>query len=524
MQPLSETCRIAIGSALLLHDKFKRQYISDPHLYVERVTNKLEYALLPNLFIWDPLIDYNLTYLSCPLCIQDNVDKVGKLKVTDVWELGNSTSSMPRRIWDEGWYAILVGRLYRCIGDFSHRVTSYHAGILRQIPWQKVPFVLSHDSGMSTATYDLIVRLLQNGYSFSSCEKLLAEMFMDKTARKLARHGMDPSVLPEKYTKHLSPSDTFIRQCFIVNYENNKITFQREMSVIDFESLSFDFTCELPVRIGYQEHNKWVTKFDGVCIVMSEKGYVKAYELTSNEYPTYVVTPILSKLKLQRNSLDICVIGDCCGLQAQISNIFPSVVIKRDISFTCKVICDEMFKTVPTPPQFLRDLKMVFRSPDDVGGKRAKPSPSPRVLLARLDAFMSKLKDENYGAAVELNEEVSRQIALLKLHIAGGCLSDIPPGLGDNGKDILHAKLSSTMQTIRMSELTARGLLEVVFYAHNCKMKGSKFVDSIISKREAHENRVKYSVQALKDMHEQPGAFDHLYTVGLRECILNYVM
>ena len=147
------------------------------NLFEIKVESEIEKCLLPNVWLWNPIQSIS-SNLRCPHCSQDQELLISTLRETEEWELGQSNSRVPRTIWDHAWYCMVVGKIYQCSLK-NHKVVSYHAGILKSLPPSKVPFIFSHRSGMTLSLFDTIVRLINNGTTFQSVERILKENFID---------------------------------------------------------------------------------------------------------------------------------------------------------------------------------------------------------------------------------------------------------------------------------------------------------------------------------------------------------
>jgi len=93
--------------------------------------------------IWDPMSQISPSVnLICPLCFAD-INRNVLLKPTGEWTEFQHNSMRPRLIWDSGWFCVIVGCIYKCL-NINHRIISYHAGVLKQLPIFEMPFVLTH--------------------------------------------------------------------------------------------------------------------------------------------------------------------------------------------------------------------------------------------------------------------------------------------------------------------------------------------------------------------------------------------
>lgn len=99
----------------------------------------------------------------------------------------------------------------------------------------------------------------------------------------------------------------------------------------------------------------------------------------------------------------------------------------------------------------------------DVGKVRTKDTPSPEVMLDNLARFESRWK-------AILNNGTLNEISNLRKHIAKGCLSGIPPGIGTNKNEALHKHINPYFRKSRLGVQAAYALLCILFYLHNKKI------------------------------------------------------
>ena len=242
-------------------------------LDAKKLTEKI---LVPNILFWDPL--RKSKSLFCPHCQQDGFKSY--LQNSEHWDVGQSKSHFPRALWDDGWYCAPVGKIYHCKNN--HSINSYHAGIIDQIPIDKVPFMLTFKTGITKTLFHKITRFLEVGVSFNGMEGLLSSNFVDECHRRnmMLQNELLLTEQIKEIISSFSLSDHLLRQCFVVHFEAYKKTYQQELDKIPFKSLSFDHTFKVATNIGYWKDNKWIKVYDSLFILMNEKGYIKAYQYT----------------------------------------------------------------------------------------------------------------------------------------------------------------------------------------------------------------------------------------------------
>ena len=103
-------------------------------------------------------------------------------------------------------------------------------------------------------------------------------------------------------------------------------------------------------------------------------------------------------------------------------------------------------KTIPKKhvhaSQFLKELRMVFRSDGDCGDKRLFPTPSSQKLIENLDKLIAKWQQNNKITAL-FQPKTASALERLRKHMQFECLYDIPVGAGTNRNERLHQHLKS---------------------------------------------------------------------------------
>ena len=89
-----------------------------------------------------------------------------------------------------------------------------------------------------------------------------------------------------------------------------------------------------------------------------------------------------------------------------------------------------------------------------------------------------------------LQQTFFTELEKLKKHINLGCLSNIPPGCGTNKNENLHKQLRSLISRGKLSIRTANSVFSHLFYVHNIKKSGVKYVMPISSRGEPNSSKV----------------------------------
>jgi hypothetical protein len=118
----------------------------------------------------------------------------------------------------------------------------------------------------------------------------------------------------------------------------------------------------------------------------------------------------------------------------------------------------------------VNDLRMVFRSPGDMGKKRTTMTPDISKLMMNLNDFVSKWSNAEHNGQKIIIEKVHKQINALRSHIERGCLSAIEPGGGTNYNEALHRHINPHFSHAgRIGLPLAYALLTVLLFVHNNK-------------------------------------------------------
>jgi len=507
-------CYFPIIKLLIEKQKIEHQfYFTDLKLYVEKELSKEEEAILPNVFYWNPLEKLFPT-LYCPKCNQDGVKSI--LNKIGEWHHGQSKSQIPRAIWDDGWYCALVGKTYFC--QRNHSVASYHAGILDQIPFNKLPFILSFKSGMTRSLFDRLARYVDAGMSFNNIETLLGGFFLDQCYRKGQLNGeeLEKSEILKAFGS-FAPTHHLIRQCFVIYFHAYKHLYQRKMNEIAFNFISFDHTFKIASNIGYHKDNKWIKAYDSMFIVLNETGFIKSYKFTKGTALEKVET-VLTELK-EQGEPKLIFVDNCCMLRNQINHIFPAAEVKLDIFHAIQRLIKTISKKHSFCAEFSKRLGLIFRQPGDIEDQRKMKTPCPEQMISNLNEFIDDWKDVHFKGWNIINENFFTEAEKLKKHINNGCLANIPVGQGTNRNENLHKNLKRIFNTKKMGIETADALFAQVIYSHNSRKTENRIVPPIWTMEMSKEGLLGTSVlleansifQDIEENWSGDDATDHCY-------------
>jgi hypothetical protein len=237
--------------------------------------------------------------------------------------------------------------------------------------------------------------------------------------------------------------------------------------------ISLDHTFKVAANIGYKRADgKWVTQYNSAFFVMNELGQVLCWQLTKTT-SIDEVGGLLKKLKdrLSPNSMKdmLIIVDNCCSLRNKLAHLFGlDTIIKLH---AVQRLTKHMSKRHPYHFQCMRDLKLVFRDPADLGACRTKSTPMPNQIIANLNHFIEKWKNCLAGDWTLINTEVLKEVVSLKVHINRKCLSGIPPKSGTNHNEALHRILNTHFNKLsRIGIPLTLALLTIILHQHNCKI------------------------------------------------------
>lgn len=214
----------------------------------------------PSIFIWDPLQLYQDVFsikpLVCPVHQELPLQR-GR------WSDGSSNSLNPRLMLTNEGPALLVFREYYCSsGEERHYVRSTDAKIISYIgSFIEVPFILTYKSGCTRSFLIKIRELASNGVSLNLIQAMYIENQLQKCSdlkqRYLEHCRLYSSLVCEtevqctwekifsdyaSFMANLCPSDDFIGDLFLRDFEERKQMYVESMSTTTANALMADHT------------------------------------------------------------------------------------------------------------------------------------------------------------------------------------------------------------------------------------------------------------------------------------------
>ena len=175
--------------------------------------------------------------------------------------------------------------------------------------------------------------------------------------------------------------------CFLQNSVENKCIYFREMAALSTsEFISIDHTFQVAANLGYlRPDSKWVSLHKSLFIVLNNIGQVMAWQLTqstSTDEAKDLLASLVERLKITELS-----------------------------SKQCMWITRVLSKRHPLYTQIIKDIKLLFRDPNDTGKDRTLPTPTSDILSQNLDAFITKWKGAEILGSYILNDKQRRNLS-----------------------------------------------------------------------------------------------------------------
>ena len=482
---------------------------------------------LPDVIIWDPMKQYPaITNDLFSVCYEQGC---GSYMKVFCWQDGRKSRYNPRCLYGMSGFTVLLCRIYVCPNN--HFITSCDPRILKAflnkvcIP---LPFVLLHRTGITREAYSTIFNMACQGTSFCDIAKFLLWQYQERHSISLLNY-LNTHECQKEHALQLNPcpkqgiSNDLVMELFVMMFNTVKPFLHHSMLSLTAECLSCDHTFKLPRHIGLMRGSNWVTQYDSLFIMQSEKGEVLFWQLTSGTAYSAVndgLQSLAERINAAHKSVKKIIIDNCCSWRRKLMNTFgEEVEVKLDIFHAVKRVSGALSKKHIHFYKCIHDWKLVFRSRGDNGHERRSPTPSPEILLYNVKHFMEKwgnLHHEKEGCI--LTPAVVKEIELIKKHMQKGCLSEIPPGFGTNRNENLHRSINHRLAGNHISVELAVALLSVFFYMWNTKRRqesydstNAMFLRSSIAENitciERHRLGVGVSAERLYCEKEQGSAF-----------------
>ena len=405
------------------------------------------------------------------------------------WNTGRTDGHSPRLLHNVDHVIILVPATYIC-GN-GHEVLATDPRILRMFPEEEyIPFILFHRSGVMRSFVRTVISLTIQGLSFSNVEHFIQIQRQQKMSSvqlqvmsMLGLHNNqnyspgDLAMIME--TQKPYPSNDMLCKCFLANFAENKCIYFSQMSSLSMSTyISIDHTFKVAANIGYlRADGRWITQYNSLFIVLNNIGQVIAWQFTrttSIDECEGLLSALKDRCTRLGHPINVVFVDNCCQSRNKLQLIFgEGVCVRLDIVHAAQRITKTISKRHPLCKSIMKDIKLLFRDPSDIGKLRTLPTPDKDILINNVEKFISKWKDASSDGWHIINEKVMKELSSLKVHIQRGCLSGINPSCGTNKNENLHKNINPFFSRCRMGIPLALALLSVLFHEHNLKCDGN---------------------------------------------------
>ena len=418
-------------------------------------------------------------------CVEEGCS--GKF-VTKVWRTGQSQSMQPRLIHCIEYTILLVSPIYSC--PRGHTCCATDPKIYKQLHHESRPFILLHRTGFTKHFVNTLIHLLSEAMAILAMERFVRGMRQEHSSSLIIQVT---NLLPTnfhieainylerceeiKFLQQPVPSNDVLCKCLLAWFMERRSFYDMEMLAIPIgDYISLDHTFKVPSNIGYtRADGKWVTLYNSVFIVLNDIGQVVTWQFTASTSFSEVET-LLADLNVRTDHPVTVFVDNCCQQRQKLREIFgDEITVYLDIFHAIQRLTKAMPKRHPLFNFCISDLKLVFRSPTDIGKTRQSSTPDSGEIMQNLDDFVKKWSNCDYKGWRLFNNKLELQINALKKHITKGCLSDIVEGGGTNKNEALHRHINPHFRNrSRIGLPFALALLSILFYKHNCRVQERK--------------------------------------------------
>ena len=124
---------------------------------------------MPAVIIWNPYLIYPQIIPPRSIkCIQcgDSMDET-------YWNDGGSASRQPRLLHSIEDIVYLISAVYVCKN--RHKILSHDTVVLSLLPKEVIPFILSHQTGVTRQLFNMCTSLCKKGMTFFDIESFILE-------------------------------------------------------------------------------------------------------------------------------------------------------------------------------------------------------------------------------------------------------------------------------------------------------------------------------------------------------------
>ena len=401
------------------------------------------------------------------------------------WRIGQSQALQPRILHSTDNIVILVAAQYCC--EHGHVTCCTDPRLSHDINDHLIPFVLLHRTGFTTDFVHTVIELMHEGLTARGIERFIEgrrRQFASTLMMQIISALSTPEDLRRDTIESLEksdqircmqspiPSNDVIRKCVLVDFMQLKDYYNSEMYYLPIGThISIDHTFKVAANIGYRRSDKkWVTLYNSLFIILNQFGQIISWQLTSST-SFDEVDDLLSDMKQRISQPTVVFVDNCCAQRSKLKNsLGQDITVSLDVFHAIQRITKTIPKRHPLFTQCSADLRLVFRSPDDLGDVRQQSTPSSVQLMENLNSFIRKWSNCECNGWKIINSKTLFQINALKVHISKGCLSNMVVGGGTNKNEALHRHINPHFNRRNKLGLPlALALLTILFHQYNSK-------------------------------------------------------
>ncbi len=132
------------------------------------------------------------------------------------------------------------------------------------------------------------------------------------------------------------------------------------------------------------------------------------------------------------------VIDNCCKWSGMFSFILPDVPVKLDLFHADQRFLRALPRNSRVCGGISEEYGMIFRDPSDLGDVQMKCTPDATTIAKNLDNFIRKWEDITWKGVPAIDENASKALRNIRIHIEKGCVSGIPSHCSTSRNEQLH--------------------------------------------------------------------------------------
>ncbi|XP_065671574.1 uncharacterized protein LOC100199564 isoform X3 [Hydra vulgaris] len=407
-----------------------------------------------------------------------------------------------RMLYDLDKPVLLVTSFLRCSnkGKKQHEILGYDPRLLRMFPNLDLPFMLFHKAGITKRMMEFIMENVINGMTVNrlfdvvktkyEVNHTITSQFFANEIDSIREHVTaaggqieisNEAMFPPYVNCH--PSKALLGRCFLASFKEKDDYYKFCMhQLLSNECIILDDSFCVGARIGLpgvwgNPMKLFLEEYRGILLVYNEAKHVLTWTFlkeTCFSEVHDVLVELCDRHNKHNKSLKACFTTKCCEWRDDLRQIFGKwFIVKGNLRF----FLDKIIKEMPSDHTYFKEcsneLAMVFREPDDVGDVRKDYTTDPILIAHNLQEFMTRWKDviDDQLQAV-FPEKAVMLLRELEKHVQSGCLSGIPPEVGNDNFNEVHNALRKSISHCRITVPLVSALFSMCLHEIN-KNKGA---------------------------------------------------